>query len=151
MARLGAGVSEQHGASYRRWEDAEVLRRAERWRGAMYMAGYSLECALKATLMREWGVMTLAELEDVLREKHGLVRSLFTHDLEHLFGLTRLGGAVMNNPMPTPYERQLMRWFRACNSWVVAWRYSGSVGTQRDCESMLTAVEALVHKIRGSI
>jgi HEPN domain-containing protein len=150
MGRLGAGVSEQHAASYRRWEDADVLMRAERWRGAMYMAGYSLECALKATLMREWGVTNLGDLEDVLRQQHASEGSLFTHDLERLFSLTRLGGAVMGNPSPTPYERQIMRWFRACNGWVVAWRYSGSIGARNDCERMLSAVEALVRKVRAS-
>lgn len=94
MARMGAGISEQHAASYRRWEDAKALHAAMRWQGAMYMAGYAVECALKATLMREFGVRTLSSLDQMLTQRHGHGRSMFTHDIELLFGLTRLGHGI---------------------------------------------------------
>lgn len=114
------------------------------------MAGYALECALKATLMREWRVATLSGLEDALARKTELKQSLFSHDIEMLFGLTRLGRQVLENPVPTPHDRQLARWFRACNVWVVSWRYSGSQGSQVDCEHMLSAAQPLVARIRAS-
>ena len=40
---LHDGVSEQANASRQRLADAKVLRKASRWRGAMYMAGYAVE------------------------------------------------------------------------------------------------------------
>ena len=49
------GVSEQGKAGKHRLEDARVLLKADRWRGAMYMAGYSVECLLKTRLMRMFG------------------------------------------------------------------------------------------------
>ena len=46
------GVSEQGKAGKHRMDDARALLNAVRWRGAMYMAGYSVECLLKTKLMR---------------------------------------------------------------------------------------------------
>ena len=36
------GISEQSKAAKHRWDDAQPLFAAERWRGAMYLAGYSV-------------------------------------------------------------------------------------------------------------
>lgn len=150
MARQGAGISEQHTASFRRWEDAQVLLVGSRWWGAMYMAGYAIECTLKATLMREWHVVTLAELQNVLNEKHGFDQSLYTHDIELLFGLTRIGRSALQSPKPSASQRQLVRWFKACNAWSVSWRYKGATGDQATCAAMLSAAEPLINHIRSS-
>jgi len=40
----------QLGASRRRREDAEALHGAGRWAGAIYLAGYAIECSLKALI-----------------------------------------------------------------------------------------------------
>ncbi len=45
------GLSEQTKAGKHRMDDALTLLNAVRWRGAMYMAGYSVECLLKSKLM----------------------------------------------------------------------------------------------------
>ncbi len=115
------------------------------------MAGYAIECALKATLMREWDVATLARLEERLRQEHDLSRSLFTHDLELLFGLTRLGRGAREAPNPTPAQIHLAGCFRACNQWTVSWRYSGSYGERTACVAMLSAADHLISQIRSSI
>jgi hypothetical protein len=72
MAReqhLYFGVTEQSKAAKHRWDDAQALLAAGRWRGAMYLAGYAVECLLKATLMRRFGCRQLAELEEELRRR----------------------------------------------------------------------------------
>ncbi len=46
------GVTEQGKVGKHRMDDARVLLNAARWRGATYMAGYSIECLLKTKLMR---------------------------------------------------------------------------------------------------
>ncbi|MCK6507763.1 hypothetical protein L6R53_31080 [Myxococcota bacterium] len=114
------------------------------------MAGYAIECALKATLMREWHVLTLTELQDVLRDKHGLDRSMYTHDIEMLFSLTRIGKSALDSREPSAQQRQLVRWFRACNRWSVGWRYSGATGDQATCAAMLSAAEPFISHIRSS-
>lgn len=63
-----SGISEQRKASVHRMTDAEKLFEAERWRGAMYLAGYSLECRLKCRLMEKLQCPTLQQLESELRD-----------------------------------------------------------------------------------
>jgi hypothetical protein len=53
-----AGRSEQAKAGAHRLVDAKRLRAQERHRGAMYLAGYSIECKLKVRLMERFGVGT---------------------------------------------------------------------------------------------
>lgn len=45
------GISEQAAVSIHRLEDARVLLNAGRWRGAMYVTGYAVECLMKTKLM----------------------------------------------------------------------------------------------------
>src|SRR3954470_18259094 len=95
MAReqhLYFGVTEQSKSAKHRWDDAQALLAAGRWRGAMYLAGYAVECLLKATLMRRFGCRQLAELEEELRRRGTLAgaATVFTHQLRTL--LTLSGG-----------------------------------------------------------
>ena len=41
------GVSEQGKAGKHRLDDARALLNSVRWRGAMYLAGYAVECLLR--------------------------------------------------------------------------------------------------------
>ncbi len=45
----------QLGASRRRREDADALHDAHRWAGAIYLAGYAIECSLKALICSNEG------------------------------------------------------------------------------------------------
>lgn len=83
MRDLFYGVSEQAKAGKHRMDDARALLNATRWRGAMYMAGYSLECLLKTKLMRRFDCRHLRELEYELQAKGILAATatIFTHQL----------------------------------------------------------------------
>ena len=48
---LHNGISELAVASRQRLADAKALLNASRWRGAMYIGGYAVECLLKTKLM----------------------------------------------------------------------------------------------------
>ena len=87
---LHNGISELAEASRQRLADAKVLLDASRWRGAMYMAGYAVECLLKTKLMHIYNCKNLRELEDLLRQRSILPadRTVFTHQLEDLLRLT---------------------------------------------------------------
>lgn len=87
---LFIGVTEQSKSSIHRRDDALALLNATRWRGAMYLAGYSIECLLKAKLMRMFSCSNLVDLEDEL-QRRGLLAdraTIFTHQLEMLLRLT---------------------------------------------------------------
>src|SRR6266481_6353569 len=87
---LSTGVSEQAKASTHRLDDARALLNAVRWRGAMYMAGYAVECLLKTKLMRRFDCRHLRELEEELQHRGVLAAeaTVFTHQLELLLRLT---------------------------------------------------------------
>ncbi len=80
------GVREQLKSSIHRLDDAKALLDASRWRGAMYLAGYSIECLLKAKLMKIFDCQNLLDLEDELQRRHLLAANatIFTHQLESL-------------------------------------------------------------------
>ena len=86
---LYTGVSEQAKASTHRLDDARALFNSGRWRGAMYMAGYAVECLLKTKLMQMYSCRTLRELEDELQRRGALAEhaTVFTYHLELLLRL----------------------------------------------------------------
>jgi HEPN domain-containing protein len=65
-----------------RLKDAEILLEAQRWDAAYYLLGYSIECALKACIARQF------RADDVPDKR--LVNSFYTHDLDKLLDLTDL-------------------------------------------------------------
>ena len=137
MARdLFIGVTEQSKAGIHRREDAHALLGATRWRGAMYLAGYSVECLLKAKLMRMYGCGNLRELEEEL-QRRGLLAvhaTIFTHQLEILFRLANGLDRLRRNA-------QLWPVFNIVNLWIPAWRYNPDLSNHEDARDYLSAVE----------
>ncbi len=58
--------------------DAEALLREGRWSGAYYLAGYAVECGLKAC------VLAFVEQTGVIFEDKRFLDKCWTHDLESL-------------------------------------------------------------------
>jgi hypothetical protein len=101
MARiLHSGVSEQAKAAKHRLEDAQALVSCSRWRGAMDLAGYAVECLLKAKLMQMHRCRNLRELEDRLNEPGVFpdAATVFSHRLEPLISLTGALDRLRANP-----------------------------------------------------
>jgi hypothetical protein len=115
MRDLFYGVTEQGKAGKHRMDDARALLNAVRWRGAMYMAGYSVECLLKTKLMRMFNCRHLRELEDELQGKRVLAAqaTVFTHQLELLLRLTNSIDRLRQN-------EEHWRLFNMVNRWVPA-------------------------------
>ena len=127
------GISAQWKAGMHRWEDAEALFRAQRWRGAMYMAGYAVECRLKVKLMQQWQCRHLSDLEDKLLAR-GIKESPFSHNLALMLKLA--GGwdrLRQNQPM----------WahFIDVNRWAPAWRYDPDLSSAKEAEEFLSAIK----------
>ena len=67
--------------------DAAILLAAGRWSGAYYLAGYALECGLKACVAK------LTNQDDFPRERK-FVEECYTHDLEKLLRSAGLKAAL---------------------------------------------------------
>lgn len=70
----------QLGASRRRREDGESLHKAGRWTGAIYLAGYAIECSLKALICSNEGKNSFKETRMFKRGAQGDT----LHNLTHL-------------------------------------------------------------------
>jgi HEPN domain-containing protein len=127
-------------------DDARALFNATRWRGAMYLAGYSLECLLKVKLMRMFGCRNLLELEDELRASGRLPAdtTVFTHHLRALLELTGRLDQLRQN------EAEWRRW-NLVNQWVPAWRYTADLSNVGDARDFLQAVESILRWVENNI
>lgn len=80
-----------------RIEDARALLAAGRWSGAYYVAGYSLECGLKACVLR------YVENTGIIFQDRDYAKRCWTHDLQTLFDAADLGqrleSAVQTNTL----------------------------------------------------
>jgi HEPN domain-containing protein len=79
-----------------RIEDAALLLTGVRWPAAYYLAGYSLECALKSC------VLAYIEKTGIIFEDKKFAEKCWTHDIEELVKQAGLiaerGMAVQQNP-----------------------------------------------------
>lgn len=143
---LFSGVSEHGKAAKHRMGDALALFNATRWRGAMYLAGYSLECLLKVKLMRMFGCRNLLELEEELRSRGSLSTeaTVFTHQLRALLELTGRLDQLRQN-------QGEWRLWNLVNQWVPAWRYTADLSNIDDSRDFLEAVEAIYHWVENNI
>src|SRR5436305_594664 len=113
-------------AAKQRFDDAQLLLEAGRTTGAVYLAGYTVECYLKALLLAN---VTSGLREEVLAKFCGSI----AHDIEWLGALYRrhVGSAV-----PKTVTRHLSR----VASWSTDMRYQSGVLRRRDADEFLAAV-----------
>jgi len=83
-----SGRTDLQKAAIHRELDARNLRDASRWRGAMYLLGYAVECTLKARLMERHGMWHLERLQRHLSRRFGRPVDLLTHSLHDLMEWT---------------------------------------------------------------
>jgi len=114
----------------RRFEEAQVLFKAEYTTGAVYLAGYGVECILKALLLTAVPANQRATLLQSFRgakaHEYDWLRSLYLEK----------GGAR--------FPREINKHFTLVNDWSTDLRYlPRQVGTA-DAESLLKATEAIM-------
>lgn len=143
---LYIGVTEQRRASRHRLDDAQALFEKQRWRATMYMAGYAIECRLKATLMQMYDCRNLRELEQELRRRKvlGVRATVFTHELEVLLQLTHAINRLRQNAVLWPL-------FNIVNRWIPAWRYTPDLSNLEDSEDFLDAVREIYNWVEHNI
>ena len=143
---LHNGIRDQASASRQRLEDARILLKASRWRGAMYIAGYAVECLLKTKLMQIYDCKNLRELDDVLQRRFALPvgGTIFTHQLETLFKLTPSYHRLQQN-------QEILSAFNVVNRWAPKWRYVSKQTTRDEATFFMNAVEKVMHWIDSNI
>jgi hypothetical protein len=133
------GVSELSKAGKHRRDDAEALFGRKRWRGAMYLAGYAVECLLKVKLMRRFRCQNLDGLDGVLKRR-GLIpekATVYDHSIE--LYLRALGGLDALRS-----DRTMWGHYNVANGWVPSSRYSPDLSGPEDAEDFLIATDALI-------
>ena len=143
---LHNGVSELAAASRQRLADAQALFNASRWRGAMYMAGYAVECLLKTRLIHIYDCKNLRELEDLLRQRSILPENhtVFTHQLEDLLRLTPGYNRLIRN-------REMLPLFNKVNQWTPNWRYTSKSTHRREATEFMISIESFMQWINNNL
>jgi len=116
-------------AAKQRFDDAQLLLRHQRTTGAVYLAGYTVECFLKALI--------LASAASRLR-KQLLVefRGGRAHSIEWL-------GAVYRQHRGTVIPRDITRHLSRVASWSTDLRYATGSAKQRDADEFMESVIAV--------
>ena len=131
-------------AGIHRLQDARRLLEAGRLRGAMYLAGYAVECKLKARLLEQHRVATLAELECELQRRTRRRSGLYVHDLNRLGSLLVGWNRLCGFPA-------FQRCWRVALSWKVEWRYAGEHVLAQEARAFLSSIEECLRWIDRSV
>lgn len=127
------GRTDMWKAAIKRKADAHRLFESGRphYTGAMYLAGYAIECRMKAILMDAYHVLTLKELADrmSLNEK-----DVFTHGLEGLIEVAPFGDSMRHSPVWRDFVEQVILW-------KPSWRYDPRERTESEARNFLDAVD----------
>lgn len=112
-----------------RIEDAQTLLAASRWAGAYYLAGYAVECALKAC------VMAYIERTGVIFEDKKYAEKCWTHDIDILVKLAELTDQLDVAKAANPHLKS--NW-TLVKEWSEVDRYR--FATQQRAEKLLDAI-----------
>lgn len=112
-----------------RIEDARILSAASRWSAAYYLAGYSLECALKAC------VMAYIERTGIIFTEKKFAERCWTHDPNELVRLAGLEDERNNMMKANP---QFAAYWTHAAGWSEAARYRQTA--RIDAETLFQAL-----------
>jgi HEPN domain-containing protein len=95
--------------------DAKALLAAKRWAGAYYLAGYAVECGLKAC------VLAHVERTGVIFEDKKYAEKCWTHDLKDLL---RLSGVQADFNVDAAADADLLENWGLVKDWTESSRYA---------------------------
>jgi HEPN domain-containing protein len=130
-------------AALQRFEDAEFLLEGNRTTGAVYLAGYSVECILKALILSGVPEKRNAEMVALISGKSG--QGARPHDFEWLKwqyeDLPRRRGVL----------GEISKEFARVNSWSTAMRYMPGTAPHRDAREFLRAAKRIIDWASGRL
>ena len=119
-------------------------------RGAMYLAGYAVECLVKAYFVQQRNAQTLAAAVEALnrqRQQQGkepvdqIARTAAGHKIQYLLQLTNL-------PQYPAYDAKL--WARVAQ-WRSSWRYETDLVARSDAQQFISDVQDVVNWVSPKI
>lgn len=110
-----------------RLAQAELLLANGFWSGAYYLAGYALECALKAKIASSFRENEIPELRRVQR--------IYSHDLSSLLDISGLEDEL---EAATKVDAKLQKYWTIATKWSEQARYQ--IWTQEHASAILEAV-----------
>ena len=123
--------------AFQRQEDAEILLRADHTTGAVYLAGYGVECIMKAMVLSALAPTARAEM---LRS----FRGARAHDYEWLRTQYLQNGGAR-------FPREITAAFTLVSDWSTDIRYLPRTLKADEAEGFLTAAENIIRWADGRI
>jgi len=117
--------------SAERIEDARALLAASRWPGAYYLAGYSLECALKSCVLAY-----IVKRSEIIFEDKNYSQKCWTHNLETL---VRQAALTAERDRAANANLNLGQNWQIAKDWDEISRYRMS--TQLQAEKLFAAID----------
>jgi hypothetical protein len=124
-------------AGKQRFDDAQLLLQADRTTGAIYLAGYTIECLLKAVILD--GVPS-SQRRQLLSEFQGSRG----HNLEWL-------GDLYRNHVRMVIPLEMTRHLTRLSSWSTDLRYSAGRAMRRDADQFMESVVTIADWIEGRL
>ncbi len=123
-----------------------VLLAGKRSRGAMYLAGFAVECLLKARLMERFDCHTLSELDAELQRRRQLAagQTVARHKIARLMRLAGLRERLIA-------DRTVVQALAPINDWSTAWRYAPGLRNPVDADDFVESVRMLSGWIHNNI
>ena len=118
--------------AWHRLEDAETLLDGHRWQGAVYLAGYAVECGLKASLIVRTAQARRREMLSDFVGRRG-------HDLSWLRQMLAVQGEHLT---ATIHEELAL-----LSMWSTDLRYEASTGDPEDAQEFLDAARRVLRWI----
>lgn len=123
--------------AFRRYEEAEVLFKADYTTGAVYLAGYGIECILKALVLT---AVSVGDRHDMLKSFRGNK----AHDYEWLRSLYLMNGG-------SRLPRDVAQHFTLVNDWSTDLRYTPYSVRTVEAEAFLAAAVAIIRWADGRL
>ena len=116
-------------AGKQRFDDAQLLLREERTTGGVYLAGYTVECLLKAVVLAN---VARGLRKQILREFRGSK----AHNIEWL-------GALYRRYVSAAIPRDITRHLSRVASWSTDLRYATGMVKRREADEFMDSVVAV--------
>lgn len=123
-------------AAWQRFEDAQVLLRAGRTTGATYLAGYGVECMMKALVLSTLPARQQSNMADEFRGARA-------HSFEWLKA-TYLGSG---GSFPLAIARE----FTLVNTWSTHLRYAAGTANPQDAKAFIQAADHIISWADGRL
>ncbi len=120
-----------------RLADAKALLAAGRWSAAYYVAGYAVECGLKACILAR-----VTAAPEILFEDRRYSEKCWTHNLSQLMDLAGLRATLVADAAADP---DLLTKWETVTYWSESSRYER--GTKADAEALYEAIADKKHGV----